>query len=374
MADWHELIVHLDERGEDQVRLTVQEISDIVGEAVDDLPRGAQYGPTQKGLSDYWRSDHVLPTLKQAGWTIDFTDYVKQNIGFCRLSHIDGAENKGSLAAAIQDLVGEARRVGKVTSITTTKTLEDGTSVTLSVEPSDQSLRRASRERSQTPQVSPEHPIQRLRSTEARSDSIRYDDDSSVRWPIDVPEEDHRGFQQAVRRRITDIGEGQGLGGYGCLARMSQKKSAHTETPAIYSPSALGLRRVQEEDTLFGLVVQQKITIVSIIGDGFDSSDSIRVEIKNETAQPVHFLIPANTVFEREALVPRVQDLMSRDPVDEILSPNETKVVTAWGLCMDEELDPPTGQALLLTPWILSANVADQDQLWDVTEGQDRKL
>ena len=249
MADWQKLIAHLDERGENQVRLAVDEISEIVGE----MPNSAWFGPTRKHYLVYLRSGHVLPTLKKAGWTVDFTDYVQQNIGFCRLSQSDESETSGSLAAAIQDLVLQARRVGRITSITTTRTLEDGTSFTLSIDPGEQDRGDVPQRRSQTPQVSPRYPIQRLRSTEASSDSIRYDDESMVHWPVDISDS-HQGFRRAVRRRVTDIEEGQGLGGYGCLATMSRKKSDQTETPAIYSPAALGLRRVQEEDTLFGLV------------------------------------------------------------------------------------------------------------------------
>ena len=366
MAAWQELIAHLDGEGRTHVRLTVDEISEIVGYLAD-----SAWGPIKKGaLSDYWRSQLVLPTLEEAGWTVDFTDYIKQNIGFCRLSHTDEEENKGPLAAAIHDLVVQARRVGKVTSITATKTLEDGTSITVDVDLGDQATSDASEKRSQTPQVSPEHPIRRLSSTEARKDAIRYDDGSSVRWPVDLTEEDHQGFRHAVRRRITGIEEGQGLGGYGCLATMSQKKSAQTDTPAVYSPPALGLQRVQELDTLFDLVVQQKIAIVSIIGHGHNSKDSIRVEVRNETTRPVRFSIPAHTVFEQESSEPEAQDLLLKDPVKAVLSPNETKLIKAYGLCMDRDRDSPSGQALLLTPWVLSSvRMAGQDELWRMTEG-----
>ena len=382
MADWQKLIARLDEQEEHHVRLAVTDITGIVG---DIAARGALFGPTpaKKGLSDYWRSDHVLPMLEKAGWTVDFTDYVTQHIGFRRLFHADEPEIKGSLAATIQDLVRQARRVGRVTSITTTKTLEDGTSITLTVDPSDQAAvgkaehqgrSEAPQGRSESPQVSPEHPIKRLPSTEAPNESIRFDDNRSVRWPVDTSENDHRGFRRAVRRRVTDIEEGQGLGGYGCLATMSEKKSVQTGRPAIYSPAALGLRRVQEESTLFSLVVQQKVAILSITGHDFDKPDSIRVEIKNKTAQQVHFVVPRHTVFEQEAHVPRAQDLLLRDPVDGVLSPNETKSFAVCGLCMDEERARPSGEALLLTPWILSTNVAEQKELWIVTEGKDRKL
>ena len=367
MANWQELIACLDGRGENRVRLTVEEISGIVG----DLPPSARFGPTRTRLSDYWRTDHVLPMLEEAGWTVDFTDYITQNIGFCRLSYTDASKQGAPLAAEIRDLVLQARRVGKVTSITATKTLEDGTSITLSVEPGHHATGDAPQERSQTRQVSPEYPIKRLRSTEASSDSIRYDDESMVRWPVSRSENSHQGFRRAVRRRVTDIEEGQGLGGYGCLATMSQKKSDQTKTPAIYSPAALGLSRVQEdEDTLFRLVVQQKIAIVSISGHGHDREDSIQVEVKNKTAQSVRFSIPAHTVFEQEALDPKAQDLLLKDPVKVVLSPNEAKSIKAYGLCMDEGRTSPSGQALLLTPWVLSSmGVADQTELWRMTEG-----
>ena len=152
---------------------------------------------------------------------------------------------------------------------------------------------------------------------------------------------------------------------------MSRKKSAQTGTPAIYSPAALGLRRVQEEGTLFGLVVQKRIAVVSISGHGYDSEDSIQIKVRNKTVQSVRFVIPASTVFEQEAHDPAAQDLMLRDAVDETLSPNETKLFGAYGLCMDGDRPSPSGEALLLTPWTLSTSVDAQDELWTVTEGKD---
>ena len=377
MADWKKLIAYLDEQDENRVRLTVSEISEIVGDLKAD---SAWFGPTQGRLTDYWRSAHVLPILEEAGWTVDFADYVKQVVGFCLQSQT-GEKTSSSLAAAIQALVLQARRVGKVTSITTTKTLEDGTSITLTVDPSDQTVGKEQHHgrgdvpqgRSESPRVSPECPIKRLPSTEAPTESIRFDDNRSVRWPVDISENDDREFRRTVRRRITDIEEGQGLGGYGCLATMSEKKSVQTGRLAVYSPAALGLRRVQEEGTLFSLAVQQKVVILSITGRGFDRPDSIRVEVRNKMAQPVRFVVPKYTVFEQEAHVPRAQDLLLRDPVDGVLLPNETKSFAVWGLCMDAKRARPSGEALLLTPWILSTNVAKQEELWDVTEGEDRK-
>lgn len=371
MADWKKLIAHLDECDENQVRIGVDEISDIVG----DLPNGAWYGPTptKRNLSDYWRTGHVLPTLQAADWTVDFTDYQKGVVGFCRSSQTGESKKSDSLAATLKNLVLQARRIGRVTSITATKLLEDGTSITLSIDPNDHDRGGESQERRQTHPVSPEYPIQRVPSTEARSDSIRYDDDRSVRWPDDRLKDNHQRFRRAVRHRITDIEEGQGLGGYGCLATMSQKKSSQTKKPAIYSPAALALHRAQEEDSLFDLVVQEKVAIMAISGHGHNCDDSIRMKVKNKMSNPMRFLIPARTVFEQEAHDPEAQDLMLRDSVNEILSPNETKSIGAYGLCMDEERPSPSGQALLLTPWILLANVAEQDELWDVTEGDDRE-
>ena len=372
MADWKELIAYLNEGARAQVRLTVEEISEIVGH----LARSAWFGPTEKGLSDYWRSDHFLPTLEEAGWTVDFTDYITQTIGFRRLSHPDESGAKDSLAVTIQDLVLQARLVGSVTNIIVTRPIENGTSFTLSIDPREQGRGRVPRvpqTSSQTPRVSPRYPIKRLHSTESRSNSIRYDDGRSVRWPVDTSEKDHRVYRRAVRRHVTAIAEGPGLGGYGCLATMSRKKSSQTRTPAIYSPAALGLGMVQEEGTLYGLVVQQKIAVVSISGHGYDRADSIRVEVRNKTAESIRFLVPAGTVFEQETHDPEAQDLMLRDAVEETLSPSETKSIGAYGLCLDEAGGEPSGERLLLTPWILSTNVDKQAELWIITEGKDHK-
>ena len=378
MADWQKLIDHLDAQGENQVRIEVEKISDIEGR---DLPRGAWLGPTEKGLSDYWRTRAVLPRLEEHGWTVDFADYPKQVIGFRLLSETGQSFQAGSLAAEIQHLLSQVRRVGTVTSVAATKTLEDGTSITLSIDPSgqdrgdpqrppsDQDRVDAPQEHPRTHRVSPERPIRRLPSIETRLDSIRYNDQKSIHWPISMSDaEDHQAFRRAVRRRVTDIEEGQGLGGYGCLATMSQKKSSQTKKPAIYSPVALGLRRVREEDALFDLVIQQKIAILSIRGHSHDEADSIRMEIKNRTGLTVRLLVPAHTVFEQDAPDPRAQDLMLRDPVEEMLAPSETKSIGAYGLCMDNGRASPSGEPLLLTPWILSTEAATQDELWAVTD------
>lgn len=366
MADWYKLIEHLEARGESQVRISVEEIGEIVERS---LPDGAWFGKTKKGLSDYWRSDHVLPALQEGGWTVDFTDYQEQVIGFRRLSQAGESIQAGSLAATIQELVSQARRVGTVTSVVATQPLEDGTSITLTIDPSGQDNLHVPQERSHKNQVSPEKPIRRLRSAEASTDSIRHDDQDAVHWPISGSDtKDHRGLRRAVRRRVTDIEEGQGLGGYGCLATMSQKKSAQTKTRAIYSPAALGLRRVREKNALFDLVAGQKVAIVSISGHGHNRADAIRVEIKNRTAQPVRFLVPARTVFEQEARDPKAQDLMLRDRVEGELAPDGTKSIATYGLCMDKGRASPRGEALLLTPWILSTEAATQSELWSVTD------
>ena len=366
MSNWQKkLIKHLDAQGENEVRLKVDQIEKVIGS---NLPESARHGPTRKHLADYWRTDRVLPALQEAGWTVDFTDYQVQIIGFHRLSWTGGGEEDGLLAATIQNLVSQARRIGTVTSIAATKCLDDGTSVTLSIEPGGQE-RAAPRERLQTRKVSPEKPVSSLTSTEAHIDSIGYDDDSMVHWPIDKAESDPERLPLVVRCRVTGIEEGQGLGGYGCLTTMSQKKSLKTKIPAIYSPRALGLRRVREEDALFDLVVAQKVTILAINGHGHDQRNSIQATFKNKTTQSVRVLVPAGTVFEQEVSDLGVQDLMLRDPIEATLSPGQRTSVKGYGLCMDKGGSSPAGEALLLTPWILSTDVCTQDDLWAVTEG-----
>ena len=113
MADWKKLIAYLDEQDENRVRLTVSEISEIVGELKAD---SAWFGPTQGRRTDYWRSAYVLPILEEAGWTVDFTDYVKQVVGFC-VREKESSESTGDMKLYVPATAGECVVVNRGTAV-----------------------------------------------------------------------------------------------------------------------------------------------------------------------------------------------------------------------------------------------------------------
>ena len=114
MADWKKLIAYLDEQDENRVQLTVTEISEIVGDLKVD--GSAWFDPTQEGLGDYWRYAYVLPILEEAGWTIDFTDYVKQVVGFC-LREKEDSESMGDMKLYVPASAGECVVVNRGTAV-----------------------------------------------------------------------------------------------------------------------------------------------------------------------------------------------------------------------------------------------------------------
>lgn len=114
MADWKKLIAYLDEQDENRVQLTVTEISEIVGDLKVD--GSAWFDPTQEGLGDYWRYAYVLPILEEAGWTVDFTDYVKQVVGFC-LREKEDSESMGDMKLYVPAIAGECVVVNRGTAV-----------------------------------------------------------------------------------------------------------------------------------------------------------------------------------------------------------------------------------------------------------------
>ena len=368
MVDWPKLADYLDSQGTNQVRMPIEDICDLVGE----LPRSAY-----EGTLDYWRTGFVLPHLEQANWTTDLVDYKGQIVLFRSL---DDRRPSGppTWISGLRDLLEEAREFGEVRSIVASTTLDDGTQVTLNVEVKDDHLQHRHGSKTSRSPVSGDRPISVLASESLpKNTTVQFNDRRSYHWT--VPDEwidfdrlkSYKRFKDELRRRVVGITTGRGLGGYGCLATMSRKKSQQTGKIAAYSPAALGLRRVDDDDALYNLVLQDKLILVSIEGHGHDEADAIRIRVQNPTAERITLRIPGGTVFEQET-TPEKQDLMVKKALNVEVAAGETTEIRAYGWCLDHDAGSPSGQALLLTPWILAADVDSQDDLWGVTEGPEK--
>ncbi len=196
-------------------------------------------------------------------------------------------------------------------------------------------------------------------------------------WLSLPDEERHERFFDAARRFVPGLASNRGLGGYGCLATMSRRKSAQVGRVAVYSPEALGLLHIDDDrlrrgahdhvPSLYELVAQGKIDLQSIKGYGLDAPDSIRIEINNPGFSTLRARIDFGTVFEQR-FTPNVQNLMVGRSIETPIKPGKNDL-QARGMRMDSGASTPDGEEMLLTPWILRIRPEglDQDVLWRVT-------
>ena len=401
MPDWSKLVDHLDtnSKGQDIVRVAFDTVAEIVGP----LPPSAYKRP--KSGVGYWKTEHVA---LGPSWVTATADWHEQQAYFQRLR--DSPESgdasnpsRASVSRSIQVMLEELHDAGAVTSVVVTRQLADGTELRLTVEPRTEghdrhaqdihgipcSLLSSHNRGDAPPLVSSGRPIREIPTALAPDNaSIHGDDSRSLRWRVssewvDLDKGDsYRRFKEKIRRHVTGVDDRPWLGGYGVLATMSRKKSEQTGEVAAYSPAALGLRRTIDAidaTDLYNLVVQGKLAIDSIKGHGHNQADAIQIQVTNLTKEHINLHIAVGTVFEQQD-TPDVQDLVVRRTLEEPVDAGKSRLIKAYGLCMDEDGSSPDGEALLLTPWLLAVeprlmadDVESQDEIWAVTEGRIRQ-
>ncbi|MDE0190709.1 MAG: hypothetical protein OXQ90_05075 [Gammaproteobacteria bacterium] len=177
-------------------------------------------------------------------------------------------------------------------------------------------------------------------------------------------------YLRRARRLVPGIREVEGLlGGYVCLADLSRRKSEQTGTSAIYSPAALGLAYTTESSSLYELVRHGRLRLERVEGHGYNTPDAIQMHVFNPRDR-VLVRIQRGTVFERQS-DDDIQSLSVKEDVAIWVNPG-SQAIRAFGMCMDQEASPPSGQRLSLTPWVLRPRLNDQDDLWAFTERRAR--
>lgn len=399
MPDWSKLVDHLDtnSKGQNIVRIAFETVEEIVGP----LPPSA-YEPPEHGVG-YWKTKRVA---LGPSWVTATADWHEKQAYFRRLQgspEADEASNPSpaSVSRSIQDMLEELHDAGAVvTGVVVTRQLADGTELRLTVDPRSggqarhaqdthgipRSLAASNNRGVVSPLVSSGRPIREISSELAPDDaSIHGNDGTALRWR--VPSEwvrldkaaSYRRFKEKIRVHVRGIEDRPWLGGHGVLATMSRKKSEQTGEVAAYSPAALGLRRTTDATDLYNLVVQGKLAIDSIKGQGLNRADSIQIQVTNRTRERINLHLAVGTVFEQQD-APDVQDLVVRHPLEQSVEAGKDRLIKAYGLCMDKGGSPPNGEALLLTPWLLAVeprmmadDVNSQKEVWAATEGGSRQ-
>lgn len=398
MPDWSKLVDHLDtnSKGQDIVPIAFGTVAKIVGS----LPPSAYKRP--KSGVGYWKSEHVA---LGPSWVTATADWHDKQAYFRRLQaspEADEAPNpsRASVSRSIRNMLEELHDAGAVTSVVITRQLADGTELRLTVEPRPEGQDRHAQDThglprclavpnnrgGASPLVSSGRSIREIASELAPDNaSIHGDDSRPFRWRVssewvDLDKGDsYRRFKEKIRRHVRGIDDRPWLGGYGVLATMSRKKSEQTGDVAAYSPAALGLRRTIDDADLYNLVVQRKLAIDSIKGQGYDEADAIQIQVINLTRKRINLHIAVGTVFEQRD-APDVQNLVVRHPLERPVEAGEKRLIKAYGLCMDGDGSSPDGEELLLTPWLLAVeprmmadDVHSQQELWAATEGTSRQ-
>ena len=398
MPDWSKLVDHLDtnSKGQDIVPIAFKTVAQIVGP----LPPSA-YEPPERGVG-YWKTKHVA---LGPSWVTATADWHEKLAYFRRRQdspEADEASNPSpaSVSRSIQDMLEGLHDAGAVTSVVVTRQLADGTELRLTVDPRPGGQARHAQDTHGIPRslaassnrgvasllVSSGRPIREISSELAPNDaSIHGDDGRALRWR--VPSEwvrldkaaSYRRFKEKIRAHVRGIEDRPWLGGHGVLATMSRKKSEQTGEVAAYSPAALGLRRTTDATDLYNLVVQGKLEIDSIKGQGLNKADAIQIQVTNRTRERINLHLAVGTVFEQQD-APDVQDLVVRCPLEQSVEAGKDRLIKAYGLCMDKGGSSPSGEAMLLTPWLLAVeprmmahDVNSQKEVWAATEGGSRK-
>ena len=389
VADWQSLIEELDSNETVLVHMKIDDVCKRLFVEGDEPLTALTKPPYGVG---YWRHQYVKKELESRNWSVYLVDWDEGVLLFRRLRPrlaVDDDPERSQVGAHqqwqpqhdwvgdLRDLLRDAREFGTVTSIVVTKDMADGTKVRLSVEegsvvsPSDHGGREIPH-----PRVSAERPIRDLPSDIAPKGTkvVQSTDTRPLRWLVprdwvDLDKvESYEKFKGELRQRVFfGVENRTGLGGHGALATMSRKKSQQTGDVAAYSPAALGLRQTHDEEALYNLVAQGKLTINSIIGTDFNKPGSIQIEVVNRRRRPVRLRLSIGTVFEQKD-APHVQDLLVKEDLSEMIEPGGKKTLKAYGLCLDHDGNPPNGEELLLTPWTLAADVDSQEALWAATD------
>jgi len=188
--------------------------------------------------------------------------------------------------------------------------------------------------------------------------------------------ESKRIFNEAARSAVVGITDdpGRGLGGHSLIATSSRLRSERTGQSAIYSPSALGLEYAAGPDSLFSLVLNGDLVLMSAYGEGYNQPDSIRLEVHNPTSTSVTLKMPSGTVFEQLDPNSSVQNLILKIEVVVTIAPNDSMTLSGHGMCANQTGDAPGGERILITPFrltdsdsLMSRPGREQDDLWERT-------
>ncbi|PDH27267.1 MAG: hypothetical protein CND85_01520 [Marine Group II euryarchaeote MED-G33] len=196
-------------------------------------------------------------------------------------------------------------------------------------------------------------------------------------WVTANLEDARDAFTHACRSSIQGVHEDHnlGIGGYALMATFSRLRSERTGQCGVYSPNALGFEYDNNNDSLHNHLLNGNLVMDEAYGSGFDSSDSIRLELSNTTDRNIRLCMAPGTAFEqRDRHAQNQQNVVLRDEVEVTILPGESATITAHGMCANRTGASPDGH-LLATPFrlmnasnFMGREGREQSDLWARTD------
>jgi len=162
------------------------------------------------------------------------------------------------------------------------------------------------------------------------------------------------------------------LGGTQLIAQFSHLRSARDNTTAVYSPAALNMTFESRTDSLYHAASQGLVTIEGIVGNGYDSSNAIQMNINNRSANVVRVVVPQGTMIEQQTWNGN-QNLVVKEDVWIEIEPGQTGTFPLPAFCANASAGSPNGDPMNLTPFVfhdMGESFRDQQSMWRTTDSR----
>ena len=162
------------------------------------------------------------------------------------------------------------------------------------------------------------------------------------------------------------------IGGAQLIAQFSHLRSVRDNSSAIYSPAALNMSVTSRADSLFNAAKTGLVHIESVIGDGHDSPNAIRMDIHNPGHTTVRCVVPQGAMFEQITWNGK-QNLVVKQDVWIEIQPGQTGNFPLPAFCANASAGSPQQNQMNLTPFVfndMGETFRDQASMWRTTDSQ----
>ena len=181
-------------------------------------------------------------------------------------------------------------------------------------------------------------------------------------------------FVEQTRRVYPSllVNDDRCLGGTQLIAQFSHLRSARDNTTAVYSPAALNMTFESRTDSLYHAASQGLVTIENIVGNGYDSSNAIHMDVNNPSANVVRVVVPQGTMIEQQSWNGN-QNLVVKEDVWIEIQPGQTGTFPLPAFCANASAGSPNNDPMNLTPFVfhdMGESFRDQQSMWRTTDSR----